>query len=166
MDNVERYIQIRDQFLDLVVDHYKTLGSIEKTDTDIIEIREAVKENIDSMIDEIGIEDAISYVEELIENKEEYFSMTQDIFNGTYDFIKLIDKSITHVNGVNIGDILLREDDEKDILCRVVGFTHLESPIVEYLRVNLKIETPTEFMFYSEGDVKPYPYVDFYEDLF
>jgi hypothetical protein len=49
----------------------------------------AVKENIDSIIDELGLEDTILYVEELIKNKEEYFNMSQNIFNGTYDFMNL-----------------------------------------------------------------------------
>lgn len=168
MTNVEKYTMLRDKFLDIIVDHYKSLGGVEKDESMINEIRGNMQNDIDSIIDEVGIEEAISYVENLIDDKDEFLEMSEKIHAGTYNFLELIDNSITEVLGIKIGDVLLREDEKITVLCKVIGFTELESPIVEYLNVEYHVDISKEgaLLLYKAGDVMPYPYEDFYKDKF
>ena len=168
MTNAERYVELRDKFVGMVVEHYKSLGDREKSEENIAEIRKNMTDDIDSIIEEVGIEEAIIYVEDLIENKDEFFEMSEEIHAGTYDFKSFIKEGVDNVMGISVGDVLLREDEKVTIICKVLGFGELELPIVEYLNVEYHVDLTKEgaLLLYKTGDVMPYPYKDFYKDKF
>lgn len=80
----------------------------------------------------------------------------------------MIDESLKVVMTIRVGDILFREEPELSFLCKVLGFTELMTPIVEYLNVDYKIDIDIRDskMYYNTGDIMPYPYMDFYKDKF
>lgn len=168
MLNSEKYIKLRDEFIEIVVEHYKSLNDRVKSEEVIDDIRDRLTQDIDGIIDEVGLDEAIEYVEDLIENKNEFLETSEQIYAGTFDFTELIDKSLVVVMTVRVGDILFREEPELSFLCKVLGFTELMTPIVEYLNVDYKIDIDIRDskMYYKSGDIMPYPYMDFHKDKF
>lgn len=168
MGDFERYIKLRDEFVNIVVEHYINLGDTPKLPENIEDIRQNMIRDIDDVIGYIGVDEAILYVEDLIESKDEFLKMSEEIYAGLYDFKELISKDILEVDDIKVGDVLFREDETMTILCKILGFTELLHPIVEFLNVEYHIDLTNKFdtIIYKNNDIMPYPYDEYENDKF